>query len=256
MMEDNDHRSGSINKVERAGNTVRRSVYRWTPAVHGLLRYLEEIDFKGVPRVLEVDGEHETLSYIEGEAGLRPWMGILKTDRGLEQVSEFLKSYHRAVRDFIPPEDAEWCVPGLKWRPGLIVRHGDLGPWNTVWHECALSGVIDWDFAEPGEPVMDIAQVAWHLVPLRGREYWKEVGFDHPPDLRKRLNVLCDSYGGVSTKTVIDALIDLQEMEITRISDLGKSGIDPWRLYSRRGDVEDIKLERAWLQAEYRNLVS
>ena len=255
MMEDNDHRSGSINKVERAGNTVRRSVHRWTPAVHGLLRYLEEIDYKGVPRVLEVDGEHETLSYIEGDVGLRPWMEVLKTDRGLEQLAGFLKSYHLAVRGYVPPVDAEWYVPELKWRPGLIVRHGDLGPWNTVWHESALSGVIDWDFAEPGEPESDLAQVAWHLVPLRGRDFWKKVGLDHPPDLRKRLNVLCDSYGGVSTKTVIDALIDLQVMETTRISVLGKSGIDPWRLYSRRGDVEDIRRERDWLQSEYGRIV-
>ena len=255
-MEYNNHRSGSINKVERIGNTVRRPVHRWTPAVHGLLRYLEEIDFKGAPRVLDVDGEHEILSYIDGEVGLRPWMGVLKTDRCLEQVGRYLKSYHLAVRDYVPPEDAEWYVPGLKWRPGSIVRHGDLGPWNTVWHESALTGVIDWDFAEPGEPTLDLAQVAWYLVPLRGWDYWKKVGFDHPLDLRKRLKVLCDSYGGITPKTVIDALFELQEMEITRISVLGGSEIEPWKLFRERGDIEDIKRERNWLQGEYGYLIS
>ena len=194
MMEYNNHRSGSINKVERIGNTVRRPVHRWTPAVHGLFRHLEDIDFKGVPRLLGVDGEHEVLTFIEGEAGLRPWMEVLKTDQAIEQIAGFLRSYHLGVKEYIPPMDAEWYVPGLKWRPGLIIRHGDLGPWNTVWHDGDLTGVVD-------------------------------------------------------------ALIELQEMEIDRISALGASGIDPWKLFRKRGDSEDIGREKAWLQAEYRNLV-
>ncbi len=255
MVEYNDHRSGSINKVERIGNTVRRPMHRWTPAVHGLFRHLEDIDFKGVPRLLGVDGEHEVLTFIEGEAGFRPWMEILKTDQAIEQIAGFLRSYHLGVKEYIPPMDAEWYVPGLKWRPGLIIRHGDLGPWNTVWHDGDLTGVIDWDFAEPGEPIQDLAQVAWYLVPLRGWDYWKKVGSDHPLDLRKRLKVLCDSYGSVDPVSVIDALIELQEMETDRISALGASGIDPWKLYRKRGDSEEIEREKAWLQAEYRNLV-
>ena len=194
MVEYNNHRSGSINKVERKGNTVRRPVHRWTPAVHGLFRRLEDIDFKGVPRLLGVDGEHEVLTFIEGEAGLRPWMEVLKTDQAIEQIAGFLRLYHLGVKEFIPPMDAEWYVPGLKWRPGLIIRHGDLGPWNTVWHDGDLTGVVD-------------------------------------------------------------ALIELQEMEIDRISALGASGIDPWKLFGKRGDSEDIGREKAWLQAEYRNLV-
>ena len=194
MVEYNNHRSGSINKVERIGNTVRRPVHRWTPAVHGLFRHLEEIDFKGVPRLLGVDGEHEVLTFIQGEAGLRPWMEVLKTDLAIEQFAGFLRSYHLAVEDYIQPKDTEWYVPGLKWRPGLIIRHGDLGPWNTVWHDGDLTGVVD-------------------------------------------------------------ALIELQEMEIDRISALGASGIDPWKLFRKRGDSEDIGREKAWLQAEYRNLV-
>ena len=55
--------------------------------------------------------------------------------------------------------------------------------------------------------------------------------------------------------SVIDALIELQEMETDRISALGASGIDPWKLYRKRGDSEEIEREKAWLQAEYRNLV-
>ena len=32
-----------MTSVVRIGDTVRRTAGRWTPAVHGLLRYLEEL---------------------------------------------------------------------------------------------------------------------------------------------------------------------------------------------------------------------
>lgn len=255
MNSDRDFLHGAMHTVERIGNTVRRPVNRWTPAVHSLLKYLDDTGFRGVPRILGVEDRYETLSYIEGEAGVRPWPEVLRTDSGLTQLAEFLKSYHLAVKDFIPPGDIEWCVPDLKWRSGSIIRHGDLGPWNTVWLDNVLKGVIDWDYAEPGKAIMDVAQIAWHLVPLRGDDFWRKAGFEEPPALRKRLNVLCEAYGEFSPNDVVHALHDLQEMEISRISTLGRSGVEPWRTYLRRGDLEVTTRERDWLRIEYGNLV-
>lgn len=255
MASDRKLHRGALHTVERIGDTVRRPVNRWTPAVHGLLKYLEEKDFCGVPRLHGVDDVCETLSWIEGETGTRPWPEVLRTDSGLEQLSGFLKSYHRITKGYIPSETAEWCVPGLRWQPGLIIRHGDLGPWNTIWSDDLLQGVIDWDLAEPGKEITDVAQIAWHLVPLRGDGFWSKAGFEEPPALRKRMHVLCEAYGEFSPDGVVHALHDLQETEISRISTLGRSGVEPWRTYLRRGDLEVTTRERDWLSAEYRNLV-
>ncbi|MXY50527.1 MAG: phosphotransferase [Gemmatimonadetes bacterium] len=246
---------GTFHAVERIGDTLRRPVNRWTPAVHGLLRYLEDTGFQGVPRLIGVDDEYETLSWIEGESGTRPWPEVLRTDSGLEQISGFLQSYHLAIKDYIPTDETGWCVPDLRWQPGLIVRHGDLGPWNTIWLDDVLQGVIDWDFAEPGETITDIAQLAWHAVPLRGDDFWPKAGFEEPPELRKRLHVLCEAYGEFSPDGVIHALHDLQETEISRISTLGRSGVEPWSTCFRRGDLEVMSREIDWLRAENRNLV-
>ena len=246
---------GALHTVERIGDTVRRPIGRWTPAVHGLLLYLADKGFPGVPRVLGVDDEYETLTWIEGEAGTRPWPEVLRTDSGLAQISGFLKSYHHMVKDYVPFETAGWCVPDLRWQPGLIIRHGDLGPWNTIWSDDVLQGVIDWDLAEPGETIMDVAQIAWHLVPLRGDDFWSKAGFEEPPVLRERLHLLCEAYGEFSPDGVVHALHDLQETEISRISTLGRSGLEPWSTYLRRGDLEVTTKERDWLKAEYGNLV-
>ena len=37
MIRDGESASGSINTVERIGDTIRRPTHRWTPAVHALL---------------------------------------------------------------------------------------------------------------------------------------------------------------------------------------------------------------------------
>ncbi len=52
QLQDRPHR-----KVVRIGDTVRRPVQPWTPAVHALLRHLETVAFTAAPRVLGFDEE-------------------------------------------------------------------------------------------------------------------------------------------------------------------------------------------------------
>ncbi len=54
--------------VVRIGDTIRRPVGRWTPAVHALLRHLEDTGFEGVPRVLGIDeAGREVLTYLPSD---------------------------------------------------------------------------------------------------------------------------------------------------------------------------------------------
>src|SRR5256884_8900785 len=70
---------GNTSTVVRVGDTVRRNVGPWTPAVHALLRHLEYVGFTGAPRALGLDERNrEVLSYLDGECGshpLRPRLG-------------------------------------------------------------------------------------------------------------------------------------------------------------------------------------
>ena len=45
MLQEGESAQGCVNPVVRIGDTVRRPVHRWTPAVHSLLRYLEAVGF-------------------------------------------------------------------------------------------------------------------------------------------------------------------------------------------------------------------
>jgi hypothetical protein len=71
ILQDSAHR-----KVVRVGDTVRRPLHPWTPAVHALLRHLEALEFPYSPRVLGIDGEGgEILTFLDGESGSRVTAG-------------------------------------------------------------------------------------------------------------------------------------------------------------------------------------
>ena len=46
---------GNVSTVSKLGDTVRRNVGPWTPAVHSLLNHLQRVGFTGSPHVLGMD---------------------------------------------------------------------------------------------------------------------------------------------------------------------------------------------------------
>lgn len=144
-----------------------------------------------------------------------------------------------------PPAGTRWRVPETSWRPGQIIRHGDLGPWNIVWSAGEPIGIIDWDFAEPGYPIEDIAQLAWHAVPLGTPKKCLEAGVEPGRVQMKRLRRFCE-FCGANESQVIEAVCALQQREVNRIVKFGRAGLFPWCFFLERGDVEEIREELSW----------
>jgi hypothetical protein len=147
--------------VRRDGDVVVRSAKPWTPAVHTLLRHLEEIGFPGAPRVVgsgfDADG-NETLTWIEGDVSGRGQ----RTFEAAAGVGALLRAVHDATASFRPPPEA------LHWRPSWsrevgdprVIGHCDNGPWNVVLRNGVPYAFIDWDFAGPIDPVRELAETA------------------------------------------------------------------------------------------------
>ena len=247
---------GAFTGPVRIGDTVRRPRRRWTDAVHSLLRHFEGAGFDGAPRVVGVEGENEIVTFVDGRSGVRPRPPALLRDDGLARLAGLLRRCHDAQRGFVPTPDAVWMVGRVTWRHGFVVRHGDLVPGNTVWRGDNPVALIDWDFAEPGPSVVDLAHLAWTAVPLRSDEQWREEGFARPPDVRHRLNVVCEAYGGFSPGEVVDALDGLHRLLSDRTRRLGAAEIEPWRTLLQRGDPLAADDQRAWLQRNRSRLVS
>lgn len=144
MVVDGPLAGGSAGGAVRVGVTVRRPRGPWTPAVHSLLNYLYNSGFPA-PRQLGVDElGREVLTLIPGETigDQLPWPAWVHSDSALVQVARWLRSYHAAVANYVPPDDAIWREGGT-WQKGLIVGHNDAAPYNAVWHGDRLIGFFD-----------------------------------------------------------------------------------------------------------------
>lgn len=130
-----------------------------------------------------------------------------------------------------------------------FIRHGDLGPWNSIWDGGQLIGFIDWDFAAPGHAIDDLAQLAWYAVPLRPIEQQRRASVTGSSTLQDRLHALCAAYGEQPV-VVIEALDALQSREAARIERLGRQGTEPWATFLVRGDAVEMLAEQCWLRSE------
>ena len=187
---------GGMAPVVRAGRTVRRRAGPWTPAVHALLRYLEEAGFDATPRALGVDDQgREVLSYVEGADGHRLGRTHAEVhgDDALAAVAHLIRRYHDLAAGFVPPARARWQFMAGAPREG-IVCHNDLGPVNTIYREGRPVALIDWDFAAPCPPAWDLAYAAWRYVPLYPDEDCERMGYPILPR-GPRLRLFLDAYG-------------------------------------------------------------
>jgi len=121
---------GGRTSVHRRGDVVIRDTGPWTPAVHALLRHLEDAGFAAAPRLvgsgLDRDGR-ETLTFIEGDfTQPGPW-----SLEGATALGTLLRDLHRATNSFRPPADAVW----FPWHgrdlggPDKVIGHSRSGPW-------------------------------------------------------------------------------------------------------------------------------
>ncbi len=196
------------------GDRLLRPMGQWSPAVHEYLRYLEAAGFDGAPQVLGIEGDREVLTFIDGDVANDPrWEpghghrlpSYAQTDMALRGAAELIRRLHRAATGFRPAITSYRFHP-YPPKPGEIVSHGDLGPWNTVYRDGIPVAFIDWDAAQPIEPLADLADAAWTFVPLAPPGQLAEAGFDPLPDLPTRLRMFIDSYGLTDRRAILPEL--------------------------------------------------
>ena len=202
---------GTLHRVVRRGDTVRRPAGPWTPTIHALLRHVRDRGFELAPEPLGFDQwGREILSYIPGfTVGWNlPWPDVIRSEELLEQVGQMAARYHRAVIDFRPDGVVPWQSSPATLRPSEIVCHHDLAPYNIVLTGERMTGVIDWDLAGPGSILSDLAFVAWQWVPLHGPAVTALLGWADPPQRARRLRLLLDAYGLEDRTGFIDQVVE------------------------------------------------
>lgn len=226
--------------------TVRRVVGPWTKSVHKLLSHLQDRRFDGAPRPLGIDEfGREVLTYLKGKTigNDLPWPLWTHSDEALGEAARWLSRFHDAVLDFEPGVDAVWREGGV-WRPGLVIGHNDAAPYNAVWNDEGLVGIVDWDSAGPVEPDSDLAWMAFSWVPLHSRHVVEAEGFTNFEDRRRRLELFLHEFGSELTANELLEILRRRMIEIVDAMRATASSGDA--TYQKMVDLgHDLRLLRA-----------
>lgn len=197
---------GNMGGAVRVGATVRRPRGPWSATGQRLLRHLRDAGLDWVPEPLGVDERgRDVTSYLPGTVPSYPLPSWIWSDEVLARAAVLLIDLHDA--------SASFAVDGAVWRlsshqPAEVICHNDFAPYNMVFDDRQLTGVIDWDTASPGPRIWDVAYLAHRLVPLTS-----PTPGDGPagtvPERARRLRLLCEVYGhGLDPAAVVAAAVD------------------------------------------------
>ena len=246
---------GTANRglVIRVGDTVVRPTAPCWRATHALLDHLAAVGFDGAPRVLAAGPVTETLTYIDGRAGVPPLAEDTLTDTALVSVADLVRRYHLAAASF-DPSGYQWPRPiPARFRTGLV-SHNDVHPANLVFLDGRAVALIDFDLAGPGSAIWDFAAAARYWAPLqddqditdsrRGRALERFRIFLHASGLRR-----------ADRRRVAEAVVanhDWTYAIVTEAAAAGHQGFaDHWRMVA-----EQATRARRWCRRHQRDLLA
>jgi aminoglycoside phosphotransferase (APT) family kinase protein len=235
---------GNMTPVVRVGDTVRRGAGPWTPTIHALLRHLRANGFTQVPEPLGIDEQgREIISLIPGRVATYPLPDLVLSDDTLETVARTLRALHDATAGFA---GGHWQWPAHE--PAEVICHNDFAPYNMLFEDGALTGIIDWDLASPGPRVWDMGYAAYRFVPLTDPAN-PDVRNPGVAEQARRLARFCDAYGKPEPRTVAEtAILVLREL-VAFIRREAAAGDPAQTAVLERGDVAIYERDIAYIQA-------
>ncbi|WP_460691321.1 phosphotransferase [Nocardioides flavus (ex Wang et al. 2016)] len=240
--------------VELTAETVTRPAGPQSATVHSFLSHLRDKGLECVPEPLSLDGETETLRYIDGESGGDGWKNQ-HDEQGLRSAARLLRRIHDASVDWVPPADAVFHAPPTA-AGGDVFVHGDPGPWNFVWRAGEAIALIDWDFLHRATRLDDVSYALLWFAPMRDdRSTLEWHHFPRVPDRRARIDAFLDAYGLPADFDVADAVVRRRHATIEHVRRLADQGLEPQKTWVADGSLEEEAAEIAWIE-ENRSLFS
>jgi len=180
--------------VTRVGDHVLRPGNENSAQIHRFLHALHDAGFDGASRPLGIDADgRERLVFIEGAVPLPPYPAWAQRDAALESIAVLMRRFHTAARAF-GVGASSWSDEMADPEGGAIVCHNDVCLENVVFADGVAVGLLDFDFAAPGRPTYDLAQMARMCVPIDDDGNAARLGWE-PADRAARLRLVTDAYG-------------------------------------------------------------
>lgn len=243
--------------VVRVGEHVLRPS---NPHSSSILRYLAALratGFEGAPTPVDIDPDgRERLVYIPGDVPVPPFAAWAQSDDALATVARLVRRFHEASRQ-VDTAEMTWSHEMADPRGGSLVCHNDVCLENVVFHEGRAVALLDFDFAAPGRPLVDVASLARMCVPVDDEDSASRLGWT-AADRPARLRIVADAYGLEDAERV--ALVEVLGQSIERGGAFVRRRVeegDPnflrmWR--DMGGEERDARRSRWWEEHRHRFL--
>jgi hypothetical protein len=124
-----------------------------------------------------------------------------------------------------------------------------------VWRGEEPIALLDFDFAGPGDPMLDVSYALEYAAPFcDDEECVADHAYPEPPDRRRRIEIFAEAYGLSGTAGLVDGVIDRQELDIHHVRTLAARGFEPQRTWVRGGVLEELADRVRWSK-EHRSLL-
>lgn len=227
-----------------------RPATRFTASTQRFLARLRTVGFDGAPepRGISADGR-EQLAYIDGDVAVPPYPEWAQTDSVLSSLATLVRRFHdMAARVEI---DGEWNPEAAGPDGGPIVCHNDICLENVVFREGAAVALLDWEFAAPGRPICDLAQMARMCIPVDDDQSAARLGWMRA-DRPSRARLVCDTYGlpGADRRQFLvelDAAVEFHTAWVLRRVEQGDRNVIA--MWDAAGGAARHDRRRAWWSA-------
>lgn len=190
--EEQELAGGGTARVFRVGQTVRKPLRPWSPAVHRVLDHVRKQGFEDAPAVHGTDEQGRViLTYLEGAVGNYPLTDEVRSERALVTSARLLRRYHDATVDLAQDPGDHWQFGPVE--PVEVICHGDFAPYNCVFDGETATGVIDFDAARPGPRAWDLAYALYRYAPLAHPD--NHDGWGTTEQQAHRARAFLDAYG-------------------------------------------------------------
>lgn len=156
-----------------------------------------------------------------------------------------MRQLHQTTRSYPPPEDATsypWFGRTLGREP-RIIGHCDVVPWNIVTREGLATALIDWDYAGPVDPHVELAQAYWLNAKLHDDIVAAKEGLPPLSERSRHLRAIVDGYElpKATRAGLVDLMIEFAVHSVATEAD--EANILP------NGDLAEIDPNVLWAMA-------
>ena len=217
-----------VNGVYRIGNRVERPAQPWSASIFRLLQHFETYNLP-VEHIVSVDNKVQASEFLDGEqVHPRKW-----TDNALYKVGQLAARLHSAARSFSETSDdiwQPWCLRKIGGHD-RIYCHGDIAPWNMITENGFPKLLIDWEYAGPLDPFVELARICWLFPQLVDDDLQKIHNLPGAKKRAEQVRIITEGYGlaEADRKRLVNQIIEVI------ICETAHEAIDPGLTFESSG---------------------